>query len=427
MRKDITKKFLRKCNADDTLSGWWYKKYLFDLRRGMKSKDKGLTKTKQEIDLLFNPKIEFTCLTNINKKNIARSKTLEFLNTRDKGVIEIRQNWKMINIDMIYCDGGYFEMGSAGGHALNAKRIEYIDKPFWLSNVKITKGWYERVMGYSSYRYDEQNQCFKFRKCVLDRHQPMCNLTWYDTILFCNSLSEMLGLETYYEMTNIVYYSSYVDNGIYVTTPSIVYANVEEKKNANGFRLPYEKEWEYAAKAGTSYEYFGTNDWYYSLKDYAWFGKNSNQKMHDVATKKPNAWGFYDMFGLVYEWCYEPFDFSTTGLVDGIHDIYSPSSKEYFKKNLGEYISNLNRYGTIQDKEDNFSKNYEELFKNFRVSRGGDYRSNHMTHDRITNRHILGINPYDVEKIKKENRKTSQDSTIRSNVGFRIARNVDTF
>lgn len=71
-------------------------------------------------------------------------------------------------------------------------------------------------------------------------------------------------------------------------------------------RLPSEAEWECACRAGSNRE-FSCGDDENLLPSYAWFSANSDDRVHEVATRRPSAWGLHDLHGNVWEWCEDTF------------------------------------------------------------------------------------------------------------------------
>jgi formylglycine-generating enzyme required for sulfatase activity len=107
-----------------------------------------------------------------------------------------------------------------------------------------------------------------------------------------------------------------------------------EKIDQNGasFRLPYEAEWEYACRAGTTTAYAGNRD------DMTWHSGNSNRTTHPVGTKKPNAWGLYNMHGNVSERCQ---DWYTDDISKYNIDPKGPASGERKVSRGGQYTGRI--------------------------------------------------------------------------------------
>lgn len=111
---------------------------------------------------------------------------------------------------------------------------------------------------------------------------PVNRVSWVESIFFANILSKKFGLEPVYRISNGV----------------ICFDGTK-----NGYRLPFEIEWEYAAKANSSFEYAGSNEYGKVAAHIDLDKKLVYTKTMPLRTKQPNDWGLYDMTGNLSEWC----------------------------------------------------------------------------------------------------------------------------
>ncbi|MDR0315916.1 MAG: SUMF1/EgtB/PvdO family nonheme iron enzyme [Treponema sp.] len=178
-------------------------------------------------------------------------------------------------------NGGTFTMGSPADEPErddDETQRHVTVSSFLMRRHEVTQAEYQEVMGKNPSSFKGDNL-------------PVDSVNWYDAIEYCNKRSQNEGLTPAYTIDGV---------------------NVRWDRDANGYRLPTEAEWEYACRAGTTTPFSTGNNITANQANYNGnYPYNNNakgenrQRTTPVGTFAPNPWGLHDMHGNVFEWCWD--------------------------------------------------------------------------------------------------------------------------
>jgi formylglycine-generating enzyme required for sulfatase activity len=228
----------------------------------------------------------------------------------------------------------------------NFSNISVITHDYWMGETEVTQELFLAVMGTNPSYFDGSSGGDPAKDTPAGETQskrPVERVSWYDAIAFCNKLSLADGKEPVYRVSGVAIDWAGLSYSSIPTEGNAVWDAVVMDTGKNGYRLPTEMEWMWAATgadktvqpnmAGYNKAFAGSNG-SNSIGNYAW--DNSGEKTHEAGKKQGNELGLRDMSGNVWEWCWDWYGSYPSGTLT---DRAGPGSGTYRVVRGGSWIS----------------------------------------------------------------------------------------